>query len=114
MDRPLVANLGIKDPNWIAGFTDGDGYFGVGIKKSKSTKSGHSVFLHFDITQHNRDDLLLRSFIEYFNCGNVYKHSSDNAIVFKVSKFYDITEKIVPFFLNYPLLGIKSLDPLLL
>lgn len=28
MDRPLVANLGIKDPNWIAGFTDGDGYFG--------------------------------------------------------------------------------------
>jgi hypothetical protein len=82
----------------------------VKVNKSDTTKTGRSVYLHFDITQHNRDGLLLRSFIEYFNCGNVYNHSSDDALVFKVSKFSDITEKIVPFFQKYPLQGVKSKD----
>ena len=29
---------------------------------------------------------------------------------FKVTKFSDITEIIIPFFINNPILGIKSLD----
>lgn len=29
---------------------------------------------------------------------------------FKVTKFYDITNKIIPFFQKYPILGVKSKD----
>jgi hypothetical protein len=29
---------------------------------------------------------------------------------FKVTKFSDITEIIIPFFINNPILGVKSLD----
>ena len=29
---------------------------------------------------------------------------------FKVTKFSDITETIIPFFINNPILGVKSLD----
>ena len=44
VDRPRVANQNIKDPNWLAGFIDGDGSFRIKINKSSSTKSGYSVF----------------------------------------------------------------------
>nr|QCW06898.1 hypothetical protein [Drechslerella brochopaga] len=100
----------IKDPYWLAGFTEGDGSFGVKISKSSSVKTGRSVYLQFDLVQHNRDELLLKNILDYFNCGSVYKHSSDNARVFKVTKFSDITEKIIQFFHKYPLLGEKSKD----
>lgn len=109
MDRPLVTNSKIKDPYWLAGFTDGEGSFGVTIHKSNTNKIGYHTYLHFDLIQHNRDDILLKSFMEYLKCGRVYKHS-DNAIAFKVSKYSDLTEKIIPFFHKYPILGVKSKD----
>ena len=43
------------------------------------------------------------------NCGAVYSHSK-NAFVFKVGKFVDINNKIIPFFKSYPIQGIKELD----
>ena len=43
------------------------------------------------------------------NCGTVYSHS-ENASVFKMAKFDDITKKIIPFFNQYPILGVKNLD----
>lgn len=41
--------------------------------------------------------------------GVVFKHSK-NAVVFKVTKFSDLTQNIIPFFSKYPILGVKSLD----
>jgi hypothetical protein len=70
---------------------------------------GESVRLKFEIAQHNRDSELLKTFAKYFECGNVYKHS-ENAVVFLVAQFLDITEKIIPFFDKYPIVGVKALD----
>jgi hypothetical protein len=50
----------------------------------------------------------MRSLIEYFNAGNVFK--SNNTYIFKVTKFSDLTEIIIPFFKNYPILGSKTND----
>ena len=80
----------IKDPYWLAGFTEGYGSFGVKVSKSTYVKTGHSVYLQFDLVQHSRDDLLLKSIFEYIRCGAIYKHSSDHALVFKVTKFSDM------------------------
>ena len=33
MDKPLIINKKILDPNWLAGFTSGEGCFYVGIRK---------------------------------------------------------------------------------
>jgi hypothetical protein len=41
--RPLVLNQEIKDPNWLAGFVEGEGNFLVRTQKSKTTKLGESV-----------------------------------------------------------------------
>ncbi len=50
----------------------------------------------------------MTSLIEYFDCGNVY--STKDAIYFRVGKFSDIVEKIIPFFEKYPILGVKYQD----
>lgn len=64
------------------------------------------------MTQHSRDKELLGSFVKFFGCGIVGKDSRDSkeASYFVVQKFRDITEKIIPFFDEYPVLGVKSKD----
>jgi LAGLIDADG endonuclease len=43
------------------------------------------------------------------NCGAVYSHS-ENAFVFKVTNFSNITKIIIPMFKVHPIQGIKQLD----
>ena len=78
IERPLVALPKINeiDPNWISGFTSGEGCFHVRIKNSTKSKLGVQVSLLFKITQHERDKELMKSFIDYFNCGSISKNST--------------------------------------
>jgi hypothetical protein len=46
--------------------------------------------------------------MEYLNCGKAYKNN--NVSNYRVTKFSDLSEKIIPFFKKYPLVGIKSKD----
>ncbi len=105
--RPLVKNPEIRSPNWLAGFAAAEGCFYVKIQKSK-TKLGEAVSLRFQLTQHSRDEELMRSLIDYLDCGKVY----DNKEVFtyEVVKFSDIKEKILPFFKKSPIVGVKAID----
>lgn len=48
------------------------------------------------------------SFIDYFDCGSVYKDA--NNFVFRVSNVAEIDSKIIPFFQEYPILGAKKED----
>jgi hypothetical protein len=64
----------------------------------------------FKITQHEKDEELLIAIKEYFNCGYCYFRKKENIMDFKVTKLSEINEIIIPFFLNNPILGIKSLD----
>ena len=105
--RPLVKNQTIKDPNWLAGFTSGEGSFMVIIAKS-NTKIGFKVQLVFSLTQHSRDENLMRSLIEEFNCGNVVQNRE--TFDFNVTKFPDLENKIIPFYKNNSILGVKALD----
>ena len=104
--RDLITNKKILDPKWIAGFVSAEGCFMIKIHFKQNLIS--QVLLVFQITQHKRDELLMRSLIEYFNCGKVYNR--DDAYDFRVTKFSDLVTKIVPFFQNYPIQGVKHKD----
>ena len=82
--------------------------FLINIYKSQ-TKLGEAVKLKFNLAQHSRDSELVMSFEKYLGCGSINKHSG-NATVFIVSRLSDITEKIIPFFDKYQLIGVKSQD----
>nr|YP_009574380.1 hypothetical protein [Arthrobotrys musiformis]QBM31498.1 hypothetical protein [Arthrobotrys musiformis]QBM31572.1 hypothetical protein [Arthrobotrys musiformis]QBM31648.1 hypothetical protein [Arthrobotrys musiformis] len=62
--------------------------------------------LIFQLTQHIRDEQLIKQLIEYFDCGFFVKH---NNAYFR-EKFSDIENKIIPFFLKNPVKRVKFLD----
>lgn len=97
----------IQDPQWVAGFTSAEGCFFIDIYKSK-TKSGVAVKLVFYLAQHCRDKELMKGLIEYFECGNI--HLKKEKVNFAVQKYSNLTDKIIPFFKKYPVIGEKSKD----
>jgi hypothetical protein len=107
--RPPVSIDNAKiHPQWIAGFTSGDGCFKFSIRESKLHKAGSFIVIFFILTQHIRDELLLKSFISFFECGHTYSYL--NYIEFRCQSFKDNYEKILPFFHKYPILSEKALD----
>lgn len=114
--RPEIANITIPHPEWMAGFVTGvakgGGCFLVHMSKYGKGKLD-GVSLSFKVSQHLRDELLLRSFIAFFGCGLFNYHSGkskNGSGVFIVRKFADISEKIVPFFKEHMIEGIKRED----
>lgn len=106
--KPVLNLESIKHPNWLAGFVSGEGCFLISIYKAK-TNSGEAVKLIFQITQHNKDELLLGSMLNFFGeheCGKIIKDR--DTYHYRVTKFIDIYEKVIPFFWKYPILGVKS------
>ena len=110
VNRPLTIEAeNIPDPQWIAGFVNGEGTFDVKIYKSK-TKIGYAVQLRFRIPQHERDTKLIELLIKYFEWGSIEKHSKFPAVTLVITKYTIISDKIIPFFELYPLIGQKQLD----
>lgn len=108
--RPVVSFEGIPDPNWFAGFADGEGFFSVDTSKAKIGGSFYTQ-ISFSISQHVRDEPLLTQFKDYLGCGRIVKASNrPDGVLFIVSKFPDIQKKVIPFFHSYPLIGVKSMD----
>jgi len=107
--RPKVNNIAIPHGDWLAGFTSGEGCFFVFVSKSLTHVSGFQVQLVFQITQHLRDEKLIQSLISYLGCGKLVT-SSDGKVQFRVEKFKDNYEKIIQFFHNHEIRGVKLDD----
>ena len=100
----------IQDLNWFVGFTDAEGCFFVSIRKSVNSKLGEAVSLRFVLTQHLRDEELIKSFITVLGCGRYIPCSSKDCGEYVVERFADITQKILPIFAKNQLNGVKRLD----
>jgi hypothetical protein len=110
VSRPLAIGQKIQEPNWLAGFTNGEGCFFVSIFNSSTCKLGEAVILKFQIAQHSRDTQLMESIVTILGCGRIEAYSQGPAVNLVVTKFKDITDKIIPFFDKYPLQGVKALE----
>jgi len=107
--RKTIETTEISDPHWISGFVSGEGNFDAGIRK-KNTKIGYQVYLRFRITQHTRDTQLMELLIKYLGAGRLEKHSRKPVVNLVIGNFSDLTQIIITFFNQYPILGIKYLD----
>lgn len=108
VSRPLVVNKLVQESGWLIGFTDAEGCFFVNIPKSATTKSKVNIQLDFIISQHQRDELLMTSLVEFFCCGNIY--TKGNICRFRVTNLTEIITKIIPFFKENPIFGVKFKD----
>ena len=115
--RPEVAipNFSFKPNNsninnWMAGFVSGEGCFFIHTSKSKTHKLGISVALNFFVVQNIRDSYLLANFSQIFGCGSVNIVEKSGIVSFSVRNLSDITDKIIPFFEEYNIQGVKAKD----
>jgi hypothetical protein len=65
--------------------------------------------LRFKISQHSRDELLIKNLVNYLGCG-WYEYQKDNTGSFVCSNITEINNKIIPFFNKYPPMGLKLLN----
>jgi hypothetical protein len=107
-ERPVVNEVKIKDPHWLAGFTSAEGSFMVIIRKVSNSKLGYRAQLVFTLTQHCRDSYLIKSIISYLNCGTFYQ--ANEGAYFRVTKFSDLCNVIIPFFEKFRIQGVKHND----
>jgi len=108
VNRPSVLDCKIKDPNWLAGFTTGEGCFLVRIINSSRHRLGVQVQLLFRLAQHYIDEQLIANLVDYLDSGNISRYK--DAIIFDVTRFSDLRDKVIPFFQKYPLQGVKLKD----
>lgn len=76
------------EPDWIVGFVDGNGHFGV----SKDVKN-----FYFVVSQDKRSISVLYELKTFFKCGSVHK-AGENMREYKVSSKKHLIKIIIPFF----------------
>ena len=84
--------------------------FLVGVSQSRSNKLNEKVELIFQLTQHSRVQNFIKSLVNYFRCVQYKVRANCEAGDFKVTKFSDIVDKIIPFFQKHHVHGVKIKD----
>jgi hypothetical protein len=108
----LLPSVKQLDPEWIAGFVDGEGCFSVSVHRNSfmHRHGGWQIQSAFHVYKHSdhRDVLeLLRS---HFGCGYVRpKGSQSSVLTYSVSALRELDEIVVPFFEEHCLL-VKDQD----
>ena len=88
-------------------------FFFVLTSKSPTGDFGYNVKIRFILSQHVRDEQILKILVSYLGCGNLRKEKpklNTEMAYYSVTKFEDNYEKIRIFFFNYPILGEKAKD----
>lgn len=98
----------IVTPEYIVGFTDGEGCFYVNVSKSPAYRAGYAVQLHFHIKVNEKDKAVLEKIRNTLNCGGVYfqkekRRNHAQCYRYTVSSNKEILEKVIPFFHRNPL-----------
>lgn len=104
IDRPVleVDNIPLN-PNYVSGFTEGDGCFTVNI----SSKTNQVIALYI-IELHKREVPLLSSIQKFFGgAGSINTALSRNSARFSISSKSDLINKVLPHFNAYKLQGNK-------
>ena len=99
------------NPQFISGFTSGEGCFTAYLGIDTDLTWGLQPSCEFSITQNSGDLVLLEALNQFFNTkgGSVYD-KKDGVHVFMVRNLNEINQKILPFFIEYPLVGTKSYE----
>lgn len=85
-----------------------EGSFMIRVLNAPKHKLGKKVQLEFNLSQHTRDEELMKAISNYFEAGTVYFNRS--AYVFRVVNFTELTDKILPLFKDNIIQGIKYFD----
>ena len=100
---------------WVVGFVDGEGCFSVPIFVNRTCRLGWQVQPEFAVVQGVKSDSAMHLLKAFFGCGHVGRNDrSDNhresLSRFSVRRRSDLSDRIVPFFEEHPLITAKHAD----
>lgn len=110
--KPVFEPSSMKlDHNWIAGFVQADGTFGLNYTKQPRMKLEYTCQPQFRVTQHERDLIVLKRIIDSMGCGIIVKPSGDrDRYSISVANVPDLVDIVIPFFEKNSLYGAKGKD----
>lgn len=110
--KPVICLPENLNPQWVSGFTAGDGGFSIYVRPAKDYVLGEKVDSRFHIAQHSKDLELMKLFIHFFCCGKVTVRSNTSTprCDFYVQDTFFLLTKVISHFDQYPLLNLKQKD----
>ena len=96
----------VLDPNWIAGFVDGEGCFSVSVHRNSMMRrhGGWQLQTVFHVYQHQDHREVLEAMVPAFGCGRVRpKGPRSSVLTFAVEALRDLETAVLPFFEKHPL-----------
>ena len=96
------------DPNWVAGFVDGEGCFHVSINKQPKMSTGWQVLPEFRIVQHQKNQATLERLQRFFKAGKVVVNH-DTRKELRIRKLDDL-RRVTAFFERHQLQTHKRED----
>ena len=97
------------DPQWIAGFVDGEGCFHISVNPHKEMTTGFQILPEFTVVQHERDIHILYALKDYFKCGVVRVNHGDR-MAYRVRGLDHLCNTIIPFFDEFHLITQKRIE----
>jgi hypothetical protein len=101
------------EPQWIVGFVDGEGCFGLDVHRHLEMKYQIQVQPEFTVVQNEIDIQILHALKDFFNCGSVSVNRSDangTRYMYRVKNLKAMNEKIIPFFDKHPLKTKRNIE----
>ena len=94
--------------DWLVGFVDGEGCFSAPVVRNRSMTLGWQVQPAFVVVQGASSRDVLDAMVPFFGCGQVHANRRrdnhrEDLYRYRVSKFGDLRDVIVPFFQANPL-----------
>ena len=101
------------NPNYIAGFVDGEGSFCVGISRHKTLRRGIEIHPLFEIEVRADDRRILERILLTIGCGKIYDCSYERYgwqphSKYKVGSTKELEEFVIPFFDQHRLQAKKA------
>lgn len=101
------------DPYFITGFADGESCFSFQFFKNNRLTVGWEVRPSFSVHLHKKDLTLLKQIQSFFAGVGSISVSKKETALYSVKSLKDLTNIIIPHFLQYPLITQKQADFLL-
>ena len=99
------------DSFYVSGFCDADSSFTVSVLRKSNMKTGWGVLARLIITLHKKDvDLLYQIQSCLGGVGTITLRNNSDVVDFVVMSVGDLVNKVIPFFLKYPLITRKRAD----
>ena len=95
---------------YISGYADGEGCFTVSISPRRTLRTGWEVRPSFSVSQNGDRAEVLQLIQAYFGCGSIRPDRSDRTLKWETRRLEDLLERVIPHFIDYPLLSGKRLD----